>query len=77
MKPYICPECKKPCDAIECDDGIGPGEAWGAKFYDSHPYMGSDCCEAELDGVEFPDDEGARADWLYDCAKDDKLTGDA
>jgi len=75
MKPYICPECHKPCDAKECDDGIGPVEFWGVKSWDSRPYMGSDCCEAELEDIEFQDD-GGRADWEYDRMRDDMLTGD-
>lgn len=72
QKQHECPECGKPCDAIECDDGIGPGEAWGAKFNDTHPYMGSDCCEAPLEDVEFPDD-GDRADYEYEQMKDRQL----
>jgi hypothetical protein len=64
-----CPDCGKECKAIECDSGIGTGEFWGAVFKDSHPYTGSDCCEAELDGEEvggFEDD----GDHAYDEMKD-------
>lgn len=64
-----CPECGKECNAIECDDGIGPVEFWGAKSFDSRPYMGSDCCEAELDDVDYPD-PADRGDYEYDCRKD-------
>jgi hypothetical protein len=72
MKEHKCPDCGKPCEAIECDSGIGPGEAWGVKFNDSRPYMGSDCCEAELDGVEWPEceDDGDQA---YDQMKDREM----
>lgn len=76
IKPYLCPECKKPCAAIKCDDGIGPVEFWGATSVDRRPYMGSDCCYAEIEGIDPCDDLAARADWAYDCARDDKLTGD-
>lgn len=64
-----CPECGEECEVKECDDGIGPGEAWGAKFNDSRPYMGSDCCEVELDDVDVDPDDG-RGDYEYDCRKD-------
>jgi hypothetical protein len=47
-KDYICPDCGKPCRAVQCDAGIGPYEYWGVKGFDSRPYTGSDCCEAEL-----------------------------
>lgn len=73
VKKYECPECGKPCDAIECDSGIGPGEAWGAKFVDKDEYMGSDCCEAELEDAEWPEYEDERADWLHDQMVDRKL----
>ena len=72
---YKCPQCGKPCEAKECDDGLGPVEFWGAKSYDSHPYMGSDCCEAQLDDVDFPDIDD-RADYEYERMKDEKLCRD-
>lgn len=68
-KDYICPDCGEPCDAKECDDGIGPYEYHGQKCYHSHKYIGSDCCEAELVDVPWPDD-GDRADWAYEQMKD-------
>ena len=69
-KDYECPECGEPCDAKECDAGIGPVEFWGAKSFDSRPYMGSDCCEADLEDVETSfEDEG---DYRYDCIKDER-----
>jgi len=71
-KDYICPECKKPCNAIKCDSGLGTVEFWGAKSTDSHPYTGSDCCEAELeDANAFEDDD--RGDYEYDLRKDREL----
>jgi len=75
-KKYVCPECGKDCNAIKCDSGIGPGEAWGRKFVDVNEYMGSDCCEAELDDAPWPDDIDERADYEYDRMIDDRLTGD-
>ena len=45
--PY-CGDCGLPCNAIPCDSGIGAYEYWGSKGYDSHPYLGSDCCEANV-----------------------------
>lgn len=71
MKPFLCPECGCPCAATQCDDGIGPYEFQGAKGWDSKPYAGSDCCGAVLDGAEL--DYDGYTDYLYDCAKDDRL----
>ena len=68
--PYICPECGEPCEAIQCDDGLGPIEFWGAKSWDSRPYIGSSCCEAPLDGAEISDDSD-RGDYEYDMRKDE------
>ena len=73
---YTCPECGKECDAVKCDSGIGPYEFWGQKCNQSQPYMGSGCCEAELEDAEWPDDIDERADWEYDRMIDDRLTGD-
>lgn len=53
QKDYECPECEQPCTAIACDGGIGPGEAWGVPFNDEQPYIGSSCCEAELEDAEY------------------------
>lgn len=72
MKDYICPDCGKPCDAKQCDDGIGPVEFWGAKSFDSRPYTGSDCCEAELEDADAYDDSD-RGDFEYDLRKDREL----
>jgi len=71
-----CPECGEPCEAIKCDSGIGPGEAWGAKFNDSHPYTGSSCCEAELEDCSAWEDEQDRGDYEYDQMKDRRMDGD-
>ena len=64
-----CPDCGKPCKAIICDSGIGPGEAWGVKFNDVQEYVGSDCCEADLGEAEvcLTEDDG---DYAYDQQKD-------
>ena len=70
---FTCPLCGKPCHPIPCDAGIGPYEFWGAKYNDSRPYMGSDCCEAELEDAPFPDDIDERADWEYERRKDRRL----
>jgi hypothetical protein len=56
IPPYICPICNEPCYAKSCDDGIGPYEFWGEKGFDSRPYLGSDCCEADLTAQIDPDD---------------------
>lgn len=69
-KEYVCPECKQPCDAVSCDDGIGHHEFWGAKCNDSQPYIGSDCCWAELDDADLPNDNDDYGDYLYEQAKD-------
>ena len=73
MKEYVCPECGKPCDAKQCDDGIGPVEFWGAKSHDSRPYTGSDCCDAELEDANAFDDLDARADYEYEQRRDREL----
>lgn len=44
-----CPECGRFCRARECDDGIGPYEFWGQRGNDRRPYLGSSCCEAQLE----------------------------
>lgn len=46
---HICPECHCPCEPKSCDSGIGGYEFWGQKCFDSRPYTGSDCCEADLE----------------------------
>jgi hypothetical protein len=72
----LCPECKKPCKPKRCDSGIGPYEFWGEKCNQSLPYIGSDCCEAELEDCEDAFDDSDRGDYEYDLRKDDRLTGD-
>ena len=54
----ICPECGKPCNYKKCDSGIGPGEFAGVPFHDSKPYIGSDCCEADLECADESNDDG-------------------
>lgn len=44
-----CPACKEMAEAIIVDNGIGPYEFWGAKGFDSHPEVVSECCEAHLE----------------------------
>jgi hypothetical protein len=44
----ICPDCESPCRPVTCDAGIGPNEFWGVVSNDYQPYIGSDCCGAEL-----------------------------
>ncbi len=46
--PPYCGACGQPCNIVHCDSGIGQYEFWGSKGFDSHPYLGSDCCNAEL-----------------------------
>lgn len=72
-KDYVCPDCKQACNAKMCDSGIGPGEAWGAPFNDSQPYIGSDCCDAELEDAVDEFGEEDRGDHEYDERKDRKL----
>ena len=69
---HICPECGELCEPIKCDNGIGPGEFWGAKFNDTHPFTGSSCCEAKLEDVSAWYDVDARADYEYDRMKDER-----
>jgi len=40
-----CSHCKKPCDIIGIDNGIGAYEFWGHKGRDVQIDAVSDCCE--------------------------------
>ena len=64
-KEHKCPDCGYPCNAMVCDSGIGSGAFWGKPFNDVNEYMGSDCCDARLDGVEFPEPDEP-PDWRED-----------
>lgn len=44
----VCTSCGQNCEPKAYDDGIGPYEYWGQKCFDSRPYIGSDCCEADM-----------------------------
>ena len=43
-----CTHCKRECDTITVDEGIGAYEYWGAKGVDIRLVTYSDCCEAEV-----------------------------
>ena len=42
-----CEACEDICTPTNCDAGIGPYEYWGQRCFDSRPYIGSSCCEAD------------------------------
>ena len=44
----FCKECKRECELITIDEGIGSYEYWGAPGYDSKIFTGSNCCETEV-----------------------------
>jgi len=44
-----CPACGQPCRPVECEDGIGPYEAWGRPGIDTHNFIGSHCCGEPLE----------------------------
>ena len=48
FKPYICAECREPCEEIAVDFGIGSYEYWGQRGCDRDVRVVSDCCEGEL-----------------------------
>lgn len=52
-----CRACREECQVVEIDLGIGAYEYWGATGVDSHVVRASNCCEADFDVEEFPDDE--------------------
>ena len=43
-----CSECKKPCETVELDFGIGAYEFWGAPGVDSNIQEVSTCCEGDV-----------------------------
>lgn len=45
---YICSECRKPCNDVERDFGIGAYEFWGAGGVDSNIQSVSECCDGDL-----------------------------
>lgn len=44
--PYICDDCKEPCEVTMQDFGIGPYEFWGVDSYDHDYALASECCSA-------------------------------
>lgn len=46
-KYYTCSECRKPCNAVERDFGIGGYEFWGARGCDVNLQTVSDCCDGD------------------------------
>ena len=75
MSDIKCPDCGKPCSPKKCDSGLGPIEVWGAKSFDSQPYTGSDCCDAELEDADAWEADADRGDYEYDQQKDRELDG--
>lgn len=80
MSDGYCGECKKECNVVTVDYGIGPYEFWGAKGYDSRPADVSNCCEATVyEDEEFqyvlelpgPDDYFDEDDGLWPDIHDD------
>lgn len=47
MKLY-CGECRKECDFVGKDFGIGAYEFWGARGVDTNIQTVSVCCEGEI-----------------------------
>lgn len=50
--PFWCLDCKRPCDVIEVDFGIGPYEYWGATGCDVRIAPVSDCHECDFSEVD-------------------------
>ena len=82
--PFYCGACGKECTPMKVDGGIGHYEYWGQKSFDSRPYVGSDCCDADVFtdaaltepydiGELVADEAGARADYLYELRKDREM----
>jgi len=68
MKNATCPNCKKECQAVQIDDGIGEYEWWGQKCRQQILIWVSECCECEIEDFDSGDweDEGAIADYEED-----------
>lgn len=45
---YYCSECRKSCEDVERDFGVGAYEFWGATGVDSHVMRVSACCDGDL-----------------------------
>lgn len=65
----ICPDCKKKCDAVAEDCGIGPYEYWGARGVHHDWRVFSGCC-----GVELKDWERAEPDYPDFWEKQERST---
>ena len=84
--PY-CGECKQECTPVAEDQGVGSYECHGYRGVHHDWCLVSDCCDAEVyldeectrlyDYSEWKyDGECDRADYLYDCSKDEGLIYD-
>lgn len=62
-----CSDCKKPCDAVEMDHGIGYYDFHGRQGHDTHKVWVSTCCEAELLFDDPNPDE--TEDLCWDCGE--------
>jgi len=69
----VCPACGEPCKVVDCDSGQGWIEVWGARIFDSSPYLGSDCCSSEMDDTYYEESDDDGSDYLYDCWRDKQL----
>ena len=49
MPKTICSDCGEECEAVECDNGIGPYEYGSISAVHHDFYTGSDCCGAEVE----------------------------
>jgi hypothetical protein len=45
---FYCSECRKECQAVERDFGIGGYEFWGARGNDTNIQTVSECCDGDL-----------------------------
>ena len=54
---YYCCECKKPCDVIWTDEGIGQYEYCGARGVHVDWQATSKCCDALVTDQEIEDDQ--------------------
>lgn len=48
MKPYICENCERRCEAELADDGYGPLEAHGVPFVHTDEQLLSTCCSSAV-----------------------------
>ena len=52
----LCKECNRECKVITVDFGIGAYEYWGAPGVDVQLAEVSDCCEADYEDTDFPEE---------------------